>query len=287
MSGLIFQSERRSVTEEISVPNEKLKRIQSVGAKERPAQNDQIFRERERTHTTSARPSNHQESCRDQNEVNSRHVEESLYLQAVDSPHSKEYGDARKRTKPNAAATVEQQRIQPRYQDSTQLPDTEYMRKSNGNRSNRDTQNFHGVPEKIDQSRKLIDDQNVLRQQAKSIEQTQSGSRQSRHRSSVKSRNREEETTWDLEVSPVTQARQPRRNIYDTPEENNRIQYDNVARSLDPTYQTIGPPSKLNGQLGILETEQNVADVRPVPVIQNVKRPSKEDQKKKKKWFSK
>lgn len=268
-----------------------------MDARGRPIQDESDYREHPRVHTVSSQTASDKSSDRHSREngrleVSGRQGEESLYLQAVDSSRLRD--DARMRTKQpiNDAKVIQQQHQLHddalRRTNSTQARISDVDRRSS-HRSSRGSK--HSGNDKSDQDRRLIDDQNVLRQQAKSIKQTShSGSQQSCHRSSVRSRNSQEETTWDLQVAPVKDSQplngNPRQDIYDTPEENNRIEY-NVARAIDPTYQTIGPTSKLNGQVGILETEQTVADVRPVPVIKNVKRPSKEEQKKKKKWFSK
>jgi len=84
-------------------------------------------------------------------------------------------------------------------------------------------------------------------------------------------------------------------NLYDEPERNNDIDYNNIARNIDPTYrssppepdyQTIGPAFK--SQVGMIEVSSNpLANVPPVNVIPNVKRSSKQSDKKKSKKVSK
>ncbi|XP_057304072.1 trichohyalin-like isoform X1 [Hydractinia symbiolongicarpus] len=126
---------------------------------------------------------------------------------------------------------------------------------------------------------RLVDDQRALQQQMRHVDQLQQNGVDRQRGDSKKQKNKQPDNTWGLEYQSSNKQRvEPR---YDTKEKQH---YNNVAVSIDPTYSSIDslkrgtpPPSSLDEH----------GDVRAAPVIQNVKRPSHSDEKKKKKWFSK
>lgn len=305
----------------------KRKQLRSVDAEgnpirdEAPPIDDMEHRSRQRAQTTPSLPQSERVHQRNlghtPNENRPVHKEESPYLQAIDSSpaQSRQTSDVRKRTNqhPDEARILKQQ--QEIYEQSVREKNTEHVRDRNtehirdderrdSHRSSRSSKSSRGSQSSHrEHERRLVDDQMALRQQVHSLDQihhSNSDRQNSRQRRSVRSTDGKE-TTWDLQVglasSNEKQQHQPqqkppnsgnpRQNTDTAADDKRHKEYNNVAREIDPTYQTIGPPGKNNVQEGILETETSLSDVRPVPVIQNVKRPSKEEQKKKKKWFSK
>ncbi|XP_066911891.1 trichohyalin-like isoform X2 [Clytia hemisphaerica] len=217
--------------------------------------------------------------------------DEPIYLKAVDSPEHKNSEprttDARRR----ADQPIDRERA---------LRQQEELYKQAQQKS-KEEKRRHGSSS---DERRLVDDQLLMRQQARDLSRV-GGQQASEHRSTP-SKNKSNQRTHhtprsdayaDDYVNTRPSGHAPRRNesMYDEPEQNNSIDYTNIARNIDPTYQgktpepdyeTIGRPGLYKGQVGVLEPENPLSKLPPAHAIPNVKRSSKKDDKKKnKKWF--
>ena len=159
-----------------------------------------------------------------------------------------------------------------------------------------------------------MDDQMMMRQQARELSrvsgqqniQSPSSTKNSKKQQQQQQQQQQKQTkkpqqnlnTYDgdygVNARPSGHAPRRNENLYTEQERNKDIDYNNIARNIDPTYQsgppepdyqTIGPAFK--SQVGMIEVGNNpLSNVAPVNVIPNVKRSSKQsDKKKSKKLF--
>lgn len=265
----------------------------------------------ETTPTRSQSEKSHRPRERHNIHRQTKQSEEQIYLKAVDSPSHKNYADhenskERKRADHQPIDREKTIRQQEEIYRQAQSASRKQTRHKEDDKQTCESRNHQRPKKESGNDRRLIDDQMMLRQHARDIAKTSATPSPSNneHKNDKRQQRQWQHNRYDSDLDPDFHAQnRPRghaprstENLYDKPEENNAIDYNNIARNIDPTYkgtpkepdyQTIGPPNTFKGHVGSIDIDSRaITNVAPVPVIPNVKRSSRQEEKKKsKKWF--